>query len=78
MGVGGRDQAEGRCKQDRPGLMAGPIVAIPDAAVDDELPCPECEETGQVVVVVVASALPDSVAGSTDWSGEIQRYRIGV
>jgi hypothetical protein len=53
-------------------------VALPDAAVDDELLSPDCEQTGQVVVVVVASALPDGVAGSTGWSGEMQRYRIGL
>jgi hypothetical protein len=52
-------------------LVAGPITALTDAALDDELPYPECEETGQVVVEVGASTLIKGVAGSTGWSEKV-------
>jgi hypothetical protein len=51
---------------------------LSDSAIDDQLSCPECEDIGQVVVVVGASRVADGVAGSTSWSGEIQCDEIGL
>jgi hypothetical protein len=50
--------------------------AVPDSPVDDELSDAEGEQGGQVIVVLAAATLADSVAGVTGWSIEVERYWI--
>jgi len=49
------------------------IAAQSDTTVDDQLSCAECEEVGQLIVVIKTAALANGVAGSTGWSKEVQR-----
>jgi hypothetical protein len=49
---------------------------MPNPAVDDEFSDAECEQGGQVFVVIDAATLADGIAGVAGWSGEIERYWI--
>jgi hypothetical protein len=59
-------------------LLSGVISTLPDSAVDDQFSDAQCEETGQVVIVIAAATLIDGVAGVTSWSREIQRYWVAL
>ena len=59
-------------------MLGGVIPTLPDSAVDDQLAETECEETGQVFIVVAAATLIDGVTGVISWSGEVERYRVAL
>ena len=59
-------------------MLGGVISTLHDSAVDDQLAETECEETGQVFIVVAAATLIDGVTGVTSWSREIQRYWVAL
>jgi hypothetical protein len=59
-------------------LLGGVISTLPDALVDDQLSDTECEEAGQVVIMIAAATLIDGVTGVTSWSREIGRYWVAL
>jgi hypothetical protein len=59
-------------------LLSGVISTLPDSAVDDQFSDAQCEETGQVFIVIAAATLINGVSGVTTRSREIERYWVAL